>query len=347
MARMPSGPVEIGAWKGPELQENTGRWLYELTSRDVDELHAALDHVKQANLPLERVSPRTFILPTLGPKLKRFSRDLSEDLGFVLMRGFPTDHPIEDVRLMYFGALTYVGLPIAQTSKNDLVDHVRNEVGATRGYQKNYAQEYHSDNADLVSLLCIHPAKSGGVSKIMSAVTVHNIIQAERPDLLETLYNEPFYYTWVGEQPEGQLPYFWSYYYSWFGGRLRTRGLGGRARVAQEQFPDCPRFSAKQAEVLDFIDDIQKNRDDELSLDMHFRPGDVQVLDNSITWHGRTAFEDHDDPAQRRHLLRIWSNYYVEPPTAPDAWGVDDALSQQTQSPKRRLFDVEVYESWG
>lgn len=343
--RMPSGPVRSGDWRGPELQQDTDNWLYTLTSADVDELHAALAHAKAAQR-LELVSPKTFILPTFGPRLKRLTRDLSEGLGFVLLRGFPTEHPLEDVRLMYFGLSTYMGIPVAQNVKNLLVDNVRNEQGATRGYQKNLAQEYHSDVADMVGLLCIHPAKSGGVSKIMSAVRVHNILQEERPDLLKVLYDEPFYYTWVGEEPEGQLPFFWTHYYSWYQGRLRTRGLGGRARAAQRDFPECPRLSQGQVEALDYIDDIQKGRDQELSLDMDFQPGDVQVLDNSIVWHGRTAFEDSEDPAKRRHLLRTWLNYYLEPPTAPDAWGLDDALGQQSQSPKRRMFDVEVLNNW-
>ena len=38
------------------------------------------------------------------------------------------------------------------------------------------------------------------------------------------------------------------------------------------------------------------------------KPGDIQLLKNSTILHGRAAFEDWDDPARRRHLLRLWIN---------------------------------------
>ena len=39
---------------------------------------------------------------------------------------------------------------------------------------------------------------------------------------------------------------------------------------------------------------------------MRMRPGDLQWLNNHVILHSRTAFVDHDDPARRRHLLRLW-----------------------------------------
>ena len=36
------------------------------------------------------------------------------------------------------------------------------------------------------------------------------------------------------------------------------------------------------------------------------QPGDLLFLNNWVTLHRRTAFTDHEDPAQRRHILRLW-----------------------------------------
>jgi hypothetical protein len=39
---------------------------------------------------------------------------------------------------------------------------------------------------------------------------------------------------------------------------------------------------------------------------MDFRPGDMQFLKNASILHKRTAYTDWDDPALKRHLLRLW-----------------------------------------
>lgn len=37
-----------------------------------------------------------------------------------------------------------------------------------------------------------------------------------------------------------------------------------------------------------------------------FQPGDIQLLNNAKILHAREAYTDYDDPAERRHLLRLW-----------------------------------------
>ena len=46
--------------------------------------------------------------------------------------------------------------------------------------------------------------------------------------------------------------------------------------------------------------------DPALYLDMEFRPGDIQLLKNSVILHKRTEYEDWDEPDRKRHLLRLW-----------------------------------------
>jgi len=343
-SRMPPGPIETrGAWLGQDLASTPQRWTYHLTGTDVAELCHALGSVRDRGLALHQIASRDFVLPTLGPRLKTLTRDIAEGLGFLLLRGFPTEGlSVEDITTLYFGCLTHVGLPIAQSAGNDLVGHVRDEGGpaaTTRGYQTSKALGYHSDSSDLVALFCVKPAASGGLSKIMSAVKVHNIVQAERPDLLRVLYEQPFHCSWSGHEPKGQPPYYWVRFFSWYGGRLQISGI-------KERYVDDPPLSPEQREAVAFVRGIQESREAELHLPMDFEPGDVQILDNSIIWHSRTAFADHEDPALRRHLLRVWLNYYAERPVAPDFWNRYDAVGQLTSSPKRALFDVEVYDTW-
>ncbi len=39
---------------------------------------------------------------------------------------------------------------------------------------------------------------------------------------------------------------------------------------------------------------------------MRRRPGDMRLVQNQPLLHARTGFRDHPDPADRRHLLRLW-----------------------------------------
>ncbi len=340
MTRMPSGPVETaGAWRGCELRDRPAWWTYELTERDRHEVRRALGGV--AGRALHTVSALDFPLPTFGPRLCRVTRDLTEGFGFGLLRGFPTDGlALDDITRLYFGSLAHVGIPIAQSPRNDLVGDVRDEGDErARGYQTSRALGYHSDSADLVALLCLRPAASGGVSRILSAVAVHNTILKERPDLLTVLYDEPFYCSWAGQQPAGQPPYYWSRFYSWHHERLHTSGI-------KERYVDDPPLSERQQEAIAFVREILDRDESILALDMDLQPGDIQVLDNSVVWHSRTAFVDATDPAQRRHLLRMWLNLHEERPVAPDFANRYEMVGQRTASPKRRLFDVPICDIW-
>jgi hypothetical protein len=46
--------------------------------------------------------------------------------------------------------------------------------------------------------------------------------------------------------------------------------------------------------------------DEELSVDFDLEPGQMQFVDNRALGHSRTAFVDDTDPAQKRHLVRLW-----------------------------------------
>jgi hypothetical protein len=49
-----------------------------------------------------------------------------------------------------------------------------------------------------------------------------------------------------------------------------------------------------------------------VALSLDFRPGDLQLLNNTTVWHSRTGFSDFDDPRLARLLLRLW----ISPPNS-------------------------------
>ena len=76
-----------------------------------------------------------------------------------------------------------------------------------------------------------------------------------------------------------------------------------RTYVEQAQeFPEVPRITATQNEALDYLAEVAE----EVCLYSHFVPGDIQLLNNHVTFHGRTAYEDDGASNQERLLFRLW-----------------------------------------
>lgn len=200
-----------------------------------------------------------------------------------------------------------LGTLASQNAAGDLLGHVRDTGAdpsdpAVRLYKTREAQPFHTDGADVIGLLCLRPAKRGGVSRIVSSLSVVEEIQRKRPDLAPLLF-QPFHFDFNEQQQEGAAPTYQLPIGHWDGKRLRVFYIGWYIRDAQRH-ASVPRLTAEQAELLDLVDATAA--DPALCLDMEFRPGDVQLLKNSAILHARTAYEDWAEPERRRHLLRFW-----------------------------------------
>ena len=63
-----------------------------------------------------------------------------------------------------------------------------------------------------------------------------------------------------------------------------------------------PRITAAQNEALDLLAEVAE----EVCLYSPFVPGDIQLLNNHVIFHGRTAYEDDSASQQERLLFRLW-----------------------------------------
>ena len=160
----------------------------------------------------------------------------------------------------------------------------------------------HGDPTDVVALMCIRPARSGGLSSIVSAGRVHNALLDEQPWHLPVLYRG-FRYDRKGEQGPHEAPVTEPIpVFARRGARLDCRYARSYIAGAADRL-GVPLTAAELA-ALDAFDAAARRED--LAMRMDFRPGDVQLLDNLAVLHGRTAFEDGPDPAERRYLYRLW-----------------------------------------
>lgn len=297
------------AWTGPDIQEDPS-WIVQVGTGAVEEIDSALKQVKRtgATIPF---GVDAFPLPRFSATLNRVLDEVVNGRGLALLRGIPRGrYTDEECELIYWGIGSHLGNPVSQNARGHRMGHVRDEGRTiadpnTRVYQTALRMDFHCDllPVDIVGLYCMRAAKSGGASKVVSALTVHNELLKERPDLVDVLF-EGFHVDWRGEEPEGEQPWYTMPMFSTREGRLAARICSRSYFQSAARFGEEHRPSPKQLEALDAVQEIANRR--ELMLTMDFQEGDIQLLNNHVTMHARDAYEDHVDPALQRHLLRMW-----------------------------------------
>ncbi|MFN0163868.1 MAG: TauD/TfdA family dioxygenase [Burkholderiales bacterium] len=329
-------------WRGSELAGRSD-WIVRLDAADCAELDAALLQAKARGIGIPALSKKDFPIPGVARKLAGVLRDLENGRGFALLRGLPVErYSKTDAALIYWGIGAHFGPAFAQNAQGDMLGHVR-DLGAdwrsdmkARGYQTRFRLPFHNDSTDVVGLLCLRRARSGGDSLIVSSTAAHNEMLKRRPDLARALY-EPFCVDRRDEESEGQKPWYVTPTFNWFAGRMFVRYNRTFIESAQ-RFAEVPRLTALQVEALDLMDELCN--DPQLRLDMPFEPGDMQFVCNYAILHSRNDYEDYPEPDRKRHLLRLWlrtPGFAALPPAFADRNA--DMLAWQ-KSPRAPVFDA-------
>ena len=325
------------AWHGRDLARSTD-WIRPISAGAVAELDAALAAVKARGLAWREIRREDFPLPGFGAELAEVGHELEHGRGVVLLRGLPVARYTEDeLRQLYWGIGTHLGAARYQNAHGELIGEVRDELrvyGAVN--QPGVAQpdgapvtsrykarssgplRFHTDRADVVGLLCVRQARAGGISKIVSSVAINNTILERRPDL-HALLHQDYYRTREGEERGGDRRW---YALPVFGVRdERFTSQYSRTFVeAAQRIPELPRITAAQDEALDLLAEVAE----ELCFEMELRAGDIQLLNNHVTYHARTAFEDDERSGRDRLLYRLWlsmPNSRALPPGFEVLWG--------------------------
>ncbi|WP_299511126.1 TauD/TfdA family dioxygenase [uncultured Limnohabitans sp.] len=293
-----TGPA---AWTGKDIQNDTS-WIHQLDPSQIQALDDALASLKNRGLRFPDFTRDDF---PIGHALSQLLEDLAEVLengrGFALWRGLPVDrYSEEELNAVYYGLGLHLGLPVCQNPRGDLLGEVM-AVGdpqdiRTRVYQTNLYLPYHSDPSDVVGLLCVRKAKRGGVSSLVSVARIYNEILEKHPEYLGLFYRL-FYFEHLCE-PEPSLSPIFSYHQ----GKLSCRYLRQYLELGCS-IKGVP-LSKVDTEALDCFDRIMHLPD--IRVDMLMEPGDLQFANNYAVLHSRTDFEDHEDLAHRRRMLRLW-----------------------------------------
>src|SRR5204862_6820669 len=120
-------------------------------------------------------------LPMLAPRLRaRVADEVLNGRGFILLRGLPVERwTMRQSATAFFGLGAHLGSARSQNGKGHVLGHVQDLGLASddpnvRIYQTHERQTFHTDSCDIVGLLCLTTAKSGGLSALVSSTTIFN-----------------------------------------------------------------------------------------------------------------------------------------------------------------------------
>lgn len=309
------------AWKGEELANDTS-WIYQLPQAALKDIDRTVQDIRARGVPLQAVTKKDFPLPSIEQDLAERLDEVENGRGFVLLRGVPIErYTLPELELIFWGIGAYFGTAISQNAQGELLTHVTDrgdQYGEknVRGYTSRGAQKFHTDQSDIVALMCVRKAKTGGASSVSSSMTVYNEFLKNYPrEYLEQLY-EGYHYDLRGENRPGvpevteqRIPVF-SYYQGVLSARYVYTTIIQAVRKMGRPLSQC------ENAVLEAFNEIAARPD--VRLDMTLQPGDIQFVNNHTALHSRTSWEDYEESERKRLMLRIWLTPPEPRPLAPD-----------------------------
>lgn len=279
-------------WTGADL-EKTSSWLNILTVEEISALVTMADTIrpKLHDDPnrLLMLSRQDFHLDAFQARLQAVFEELKDGKGLSLIRGLPIDDlQLIDVASIYWGIGLHLGEATPNNPDGDMLGHIT-DLGKTqsdpnsRGYQTREAMDYHCDQCDIVGLICLRTAKSGGESKVASSVAMYNELLRRHPEFAQAL-TDPVYWTKHGEYAQNELPFYTSPVFNFLEGKLCT-SFGPKHILKGHDLPGAPKLNQTQLNAIRVAEEIA----DEQRYDMVLEPGDMQFLNNYVALHTRST----------------------------------------------------------
>ncbi|OHV35924.1 MULTISPECIES: TauD/TfdA family dioxygenase [Pseudofrankia] len=299
-------------WDAAALQARRDSWELTLTDGEADQLREAV-RVASAATGDWRANPYPgvwlAVTEGLDAFFQRCESSLEGGVGIARLRNLPVSR--DDADLAYNENLLWaigsrLGRPVNQMGGGTILAHLRDLRDPRRGRDTkpedtNDPLRHHTDGSDLLALMCVRQAVTGGNSFISSSARTVREIARREPELLVPLLEDYFAFDRNEEQPEGEDPFYLTRLCVIIGRSISTRYSREMIEGAQTA-PGVPMLTARQRRLMDVFDEISA----EGGAEVDFTSGDLMVVNNYSVLHGRSRFHDADDPAQRRLLLRLW-----------------------------------------
>ena len=294
---------DASAWQAidfSDMQELT----FQFESRHLAVLGRALEAVRDKST--SDITRGDFDLDEIAPDITQLRDEVLHGRGIVILKGLPVDqYCVADMERMFFGLGAHFGNAVSQSRMGDRIGHVvdASRMPHERGYRSARELSFHTDSNDVVMMLCLRAAVSGGMNRFVSSMAVYNELVKTAPHLLQSLF-DGFPYHWRGEEPAGEPPI------TDYRVPVLSRRDGVISCVFLREFISMAcdglkaPLSAVQHEALERFQQIADDADNVLNV--RLAAGEAFIINNFTVMHSRTAFEDSPESGLGRHLLRLW-----------------------------------------
>ncbi len=305
-------------WRGEDIARNK-RWIKQFPASVLEQIDSAVRMT--ADIDWTHLNRENFPLPSGKPFFDDIREELENGSGMVMVRGLDVSrYSPDELRRIWYALGKHLGTPMFQNCRGEVLREIR-DVGQDVGTKLYGATldatgqtflssgartlsagqlRFHTDRCDVVGLMCVRQAAEGGVSKLASSAMVYNEILRRRPDL-HALLCQPIPRSRFGEEAGGEHVVYELPIFGVREGKSTSHFSLTYIENAQ-MLPWARKLTATEHEAIRMLMDVTEA----LCFEMRFAPGDIQLLNNHVIYHGRTAFQDDASSGQDRLLMRLW-----------------------------------------
>jgi alpha-ketoglutarate-dependent taurine dioxygenase len=297
-------------WQGETLDPARGHLTLPLAV--ADELSECVDYLRRNPLPVLALRVGDFALAATHAFAATVHEELDHGCGFALVDRLSVGQwSAEECIAAYWLFSSCIARPVAQSHDGKMVYDVKDRGqppgNGVRPDVTNSGQNYHTDNSynyvppHYVSLLCLRPARSGGISGIVNFGWAFAQMSKRHPQLVGRLF-EPFFFDRQREHASDDAMVCQHPLFERDGeqliARLSHRQVVNGHMLAGQVLDDRGRAALEALEAILNETGTAKT--------FMFEPGQIQIINNRALGHCRTAFEDFQQTARKRHLVRLW-----------------------------------------
>ena len=303
--------AERGAWTHASFRDASS-FSYRLKQETVAEMDTAIESLRARDIRVQQVTGEDFRLQSFSADARALREEILDGRGFVVIDGIDTNRfSAEDLKLIYWAVGNALGEVLPQNLAGDRMCTVA-DLGYdpddvnVRNSMTNREIGMHTDTVvfadiDIVGLLCVVQAGTGGESRLISATAIYDRMMREAPAALEQLGHDfPIdrrteFTADLG--PTAEAPILVRYdrgvrmQYNY---KLMVSGAAKTGRV----------ISDAEQQALDTLNGLLE--DEHLMVEFRLEPGQMVFLSNHRVLHDRGRWVDDPDPQRKRHLERMW-----------------------------------------